>query len=264
MTTNNSNNYNKYIKLEAKALYFAEKLGLYDFYRNNSNLFLHLLHKTVNEMPYIGYNDDKVKRKKYYKKFIDDILNYKMDLFRSKFMENIGRDNEDDYEYPNKGTMGYNDYNGYDMSNMDYARRYMDNNLDESKVKNVLITNEQAQYIKEHINEGKKITVKSNHPIDPNKVKHIVKYMDKTFKKGHMHGIGEDGFPMALPIVGLIGTDGNILRNMTDIQMFYLLQDRFKNLFDDCSRRDNMLKQIIKDWYKGKITKDGLLTVNMI
>ena len=51
---------------------------------------------------------------------------------------------------------------------------------------------------------------------------------------------------------------------MNDKQLFYLLQDRFKNLYDDKDVRDRLLIQILKDWFPKKITKDGLLTVNMI
>ena len=100
--------------------------------------------------------------------------------------------------------------------------------------------------------------------IDPMKVKIVTKYLDKGFKKGAIEQIGEDGYPKRIPIVSMIGMDGEPLRNMTDKQLFYLLQDRFKNICLDKKERDKFLIQIIKDWYKGKISKNGLLTVNII
>ena len=100
--------------------------------------------------------------------------------------------------------------------------------------------------------------------IDPMKVKVVAKYLDKGFKKGVIEQIGEDGYPKKIPIVSMIGMDGEPLRNMTDKQLFYLLQDRFKNICLDKKERDKFLIQIIKDWYKGKISKNGLLTVNII
>ena len=96
------------------------------------------------------------------------------------------------------------------------------------------------------------------------KVKIVTKYLDKGFKKGDIEQIGEDGYPKRIPIVSMIGMDGEPLRNMTDKQLFYLLQDRFKNICLDKKERDKFLIQIIKDWYKGKISKNGLLTVNII
>ena len=126
--------------------------------------------------------------------------------------------------------------------------------------KRIFITEDQVN----QINENLKMKVKANFPVDPQKVRHIANYLEKSFKRGHMHGIGDDGFPTSMPIVGMIGTDGSILKNMNDKQLFYLLQDRFKNLYDDKDIRDRLLIQILKDWFPRKITKDGLLTVNMI
>lgn len=126
--------------------------------------------------------------------------------------------------------------------------------------KRIYITESQA----EELNENLKVKIKSKHPIDTDKVKAIVKYLDKSFKRGTMNGIGSDGFPMSLPIVAMLGAGGEVLKNMTDKQLFYLLQDRFSKLYSDTDIRDRLLKQIIKDWYPKKITKDGLLTVNMI
>jgi hypothetical protein len=60
------------------------------------------------------------------------------------------------------------------------------------------------------------------------------------------------------------GTDGQPLKNMNAEQLFYLLQDKFKGLYADTNKRDKLLKQIIKDWYKDKISKHGMLTVNSI
>ena len=76
--------------------------------------------------------------------------------------------------------------------------------------------------------------------------------------------IGEDGYPKTISIVALKGNDGGILKNMNDKQLFYMLQDKFQHLYSDTVRRDNLLKQIIKDWYKNRISKDGILTVNFI
>lgn len=126
--------------------------------------------------------------------------------------------------------------------------------------KRIFITEDQVN----QINESLKLKVKANFPVDPKKVKHIAKYLDQSFKRGHMHGIGDDGFPSSMPIVGMIGTDGSILRNMTDKQLFYLLQDRYKDLYDDKNIRDRLLIQILKDWFPKKISKDGLLSVNFI
>jgi len=123
--------------------------------------------------------------------------------------------------------------------------------------KKIFVTESQYQYIKNNVNEGK-------FPVDPNKVLVVKKFLDDNFQKGGIAAIGEDGYPTTISIVALKGTDGSLLKNMDDKQLFYMLQDKFKSMFDDTIKRDKLLAQIIKDWYKGKITKNGMLTVNLI
>ena len=47
---------------------------------------------------------------------------------------------------------------------------------------------------------------------------------------------------------------------LSDVQLFYIIQDEFKNIISDKEARDNFLKQIIKDWYNKKISKNNTLT----
>jgi hypothetical protein len=92
----------------------------------------------------------------------------------------------------------------------------------------------------------------------------VKKFLDNNFQRGGISSISEDGYPTTIKIVAMKGTDGNPIRNMNAEQLFYLLQDKFKNIYADTNKRDILLKQIIKDWYKDKISKHGMLTVNMI
>lgn len=129
--------------------------------------------------------------------------------------------------------------------------------------KNIILSEDQVKAIvvaKSKDNNGNKIKLH----IDPNKVKIIRRYLDKGFVREKMHIINSNGYPEAKQIVGMIGTDGNVLRNMTDVQLFYLLQDRFSKLYDNSDFRDRLLKQIIRDWYSHKISDCGLLSVNSL
>ena len=75
--------------------------------------------------------------------------------------------------------------------------------------------------------------------------------------------IGDDGYPKTLLIVGMKGTDGNIIRNMFSQQLFDLLQDKFQNIYLDKEKRDSFLKTVMIDWYNKKISNDGLLSKNV-
>lgn len=126
--------------------------------------------------------------------------------------------------------------------------------------KSIFITESQAKRLNEDLN----IKIKANFPVDPEKVKIVAKYLNSAFKRGKMNGMGEDGYPKSIPIVAMIGADGQPLKNMTDKQLFYLLQDRFSHIYDDTKKRDSLLTQIMKDWYNDKITPNGMLSVNLL
>jgi hypothetical protein len=98
--------------------------------------------------------------------------------------------------------------------------------------------------------------------VDPEKVKIVAKYLDENFVRGGISCIGEDGYPTTVEIVAIKGTDGKLAKNMNAKQLFYLLQDKFQHIYNDKDKRDKFLKQVIKDWYAHKISKEGLLSVN--
>ena len=124
------------------------------------------------------------------------------------------------------------------------------------KVKNIYITESQLDLIKKRLNEGQYF-------VNPEKVLIIKRYLDDNFVKASIPCMGSDGYPTSLPIVGLKGTDGVVMKNMTDKQLFFMLQNKYQKMFADTEERDKFLKQIIKDWYYDKITDSGMLSVNM-
>lgn len=123
-----------------------------------------------------------------------------------------------------------------------------------------LVTNEQLNFLNKHILEEE--FKFGNYSVEPSKVLAVKKYLDETFVRGSMPIIGEDGYPKTLYIVGMKGTDGKVLKNMTAKQLFFLLQDKFNKIYQESKQRDRFLKQVMKDWYNRKITKEGLLSVN--
>jgi hypothetical protein len=68
--------------------------------------------------------------------------------------------------------------------------------------------------------------------------------------------------PEGVPVVGVIseGKDNNIVKNLTARQLLDLLIDEFRGMFSDKIQRSKFLAQVIKDWYAGKISKEGLLS----
>jgi hypothetical protein len=120
--------------------------------------------------------------------------------------------------------------------------------------KKIIITEEQEQKLLEHL-----ITEK-RYPIDPNKVLIIKKYLDTHFKKGNLSEFGNNGLPKNTPVVGLLNK-GEVVKNLTDRQLFDVLEDEFRGMFNDKIQRSKFIAQVIKDWYSNKISREGLLSV---
>lgn len=98
---------------------------------------------------------------------------------------------------------------------------------------------------------------------EPDKVLLIKKYLDNNFAKASVDEVSPEGYPIDVPMVGMKNSAGHPVKNMTDKQLFYFLQDKFKDILSDKSKRDKFIIQVMKDWYNNKITKDGVLS-NMI
>lgn len=119
--------------------------------------------------------------------------------------------------------------------------------------KKIIITEKQEQKLLEHL-----ITERS-YPIEPNKVLIVKKYLDDNFKRGKIAQFGENGLPTNTPVVGMLN-NGEVVKNLTASQLFDVLEDEFRGLFNDKIQRSKFLIQVIKDWYANKISKEGLLS----
>lgn len=104
------------------------------------------------------------------------------------------------------------------------------------------------------------------------KVFTVKKYLDQNFKpanynqickkKGEIKVNGSPDLRHPDEIVAMIDKEGNIVGAKTDVQLFYHLQDKFQHMFGDKKERDEFLKDVIKKWYRNKISKHGTLMNN--
>lgn len=119
------------------------------------------------------------------------------------------------------------------------------------------------------------------------KVNIVKDFLDKNFLKATNSTFGEDGRPKLHDIVIWVDKFKQPKQYMNDTDLFYLLQDQFKNIlppdevqdsvndimddaYDEAEKeikkvthnnRDKFLKQCIKDWYYNKISKNGSLSL---
>lgn len=85
---------------------------------------------------------------------------------------------------------------------------------------------------------------------------HIKKFLDDNFKKATIDKMDDDGNPSKYEVVVLLTRDKKPVKVMTDKQLFYYLQSKFKDILPE-SDRDDFLKDTIKKWYADKITRNG-------
>lgn len=122
------------------------------------------------------------------------------------------------------------------------------------------------------------------------KVGLVKQFLDKNFLKASNSVIGDNGRPSLKDIVIMVDAYKQPKQYMSDVDLFYLLQDEFKDIlppdeveqvedivndeFNDAyneaerqvkavthNKRDKFLKQCIKDWYYNKISKNNNLSI---
>jgi uncharacterized protein (DUF111 family) len=93
------------------------------------------------------------------------------------------------------------------------------------------------------------------------KVKAIKDYLDKNFARAAATMFGEDGKPQIKQVVAWLDDYKQVVKTLTEVQLFYIIQDQFKKIIYDKKERDKFLIQVLKDWYNNKITKNYSLSV---
>jgi hypothetical protein len=93
------------------------------------------------------------------------------------------------------------------------------------------------------------------------KVKSIKDYLDKNFARAAATIFGEDGKPQVKQVVAWLDDYKQIVKTLTEVQLFYIIQDQFKKILPDKNERDKFIIQVLKDWYNNKITKNYSLSV---
>ena len=85
---------------------------------------------------------------------------------------------------------------------------------------------------------------------------YVKKFLDDNFKKGSIDKMDDNGNPSKYEVVVLLTKDKKPVKTMTDKQLFYYLQSKFKDILPE-EERDKFLKDTIRKWYQDKISKNG-------
>ena len=135
-------------------------------------------------------------------------------------------------------------------------------------MRKIIITEEQERNLIDILKEEQMpVPKKMNKPycVDPNKVLVVKKFLDDTFqKRGNIERIGADGLREMVPIVSIISSTGEPLKNFYKDDVHDMLVEKFKKMFLDHDERDAFLRQVMEDWFDNKIGVHGNLSVNFV
>ena len=92
----------------------------------------------------------------------------------------------------------------------------------------------------------------------------VKKFLDKGFTRDLQDDIDSNGYPKKKCVVSMLSTDKQPLKTMSMRELLLMLDDKFNSMVSDESDRRKFLKQVIRDWFDNKISKQGLLSVNHI
>lgn len=95
-------------------------------------------------------------------------------------------------------------------------------------------------------------------------VKTIVKYLNKHFKPVKYDDINADGEVVQPYAIQMLSMDGEPLQTISVETLVNKIDGVFQKKIKDDNDRKKFYHQIVDDWLKGKISKEGILSVNTI
>ena len=97
-----------------------------------------------------------------------------------------------------------------------------------------------------------------------NLVKDIIVFLNNNYKPGNITTVGVDGRIETKKVIGVKSTDDKgqclIATQISPLDVFYRVEDQFKNDIEKSENRTTFLKQCIIDWFN---EYDGLKNGNL-
>jgi hypothetical protein len=88
----------------------------------------------------------------------------------------------------------------------------------------------------------------------------IKKYLDDNFTRTKVMENGEYDIPSDKDVVvPKRSSDNKNVKPITDEELFYILQSKFKSIFNDSTKRDQFIKKVIPAWYYKRIDNNGII-----
>ena len=103
--------------------------------------------------------------------------------------------------------------------------------------------------------------IKESYALWPAKVELVKDYLDSHFARAKATIMDDNGRPSFQEVVAWLDDNKQVVKTLTDVQLFYVIQDEFKDIIPDKNERDKFLMSVLKNWYSNKISKNNTLSV---
>ena len=114
----------------------------------------------------------------------------------------------------------------------------------------------------EQLNNFKRRVLKEAFAVNTTLVKTIRDYVDKNYSYTAYDDIDENGDVIQKIAIQVLSANGEPLQTISPEKLLDKIDSKFSGKIKDDNERRDFIRQILKDWVDGKITKDGLLSVN--
>ncbi len=121
--------------------------------------------------------------------------------------------------------------------------------------KSVVLTNEQVRRYKGRV-------LREAFAVNTTLVRKVYDYVSKNYTYVKYDDINEDGDVVEKIAIQVLGSNGEPLQTISPEKMIDKIDAKFSGIIKDDKERRDFLRQVLADWVDGKVTKEGLLSVN--
>ncbi|MBP5723280.1 MAG: hypothetical protein J6X18_06880 [Bacteroidales bacterium] len=121
--------------------------------------------------------------------------------------------------------------------------------------KSIILTTEQIRRFKGRV-------LREAFAVNTTLVNDIRAFIDKKFSYTTYDDVNEDGDIVQKVAIQMLSSNGEPLQTISPEKMLDKMDSKFAGKIKDDRERREFIRQILIDWVDGKITKDGLLSVN--
>ena len=119
-------------------------------------------------------------------------------------------------------------------------------------------------FTKQQLREAYETVLREALVVNSEFVKMVVKYLNKHFRPVKYDDINADGDVIQPYAIQVLSVNGEPLQTISVDKLLEKVDGKFYYKIKNESDRHKFFKQLIDDWIAGNISKEGILSVNVI